>query len=86
MRLGIDGLSRLAQDHLKQHIGNGCAYIFSNKARNRLKALLWDGTGVRTANDAYTLVGLLGLIKILHFLSYQNSIGSGSLKELIGND
>ena len=46
MRLGIDGLSRLAQDHLKQNIGNGCCYVFSNRSRNRLKALLWDGTGV----------------------------------------
>ena len=46
MRLGIDGLSRLVQDHLKQNIGNGCCYVFSNRSRNRLKALLWDGTGV----------------------------------------
>ena len=46
MRLGMDGLSRLAQDHRKQNIGNGCCYVFSNKAHTRLKALLWDGTGV----------------------------------------
>jgi transposase len=46
MRLGMDGLSRLAQDHLKQNMGNGCADVFSNKAHTRLAALLWDGTGV----------------------------------------
>ena len=46
MRLGIDGLSRLVQDHLKQNIGNGFCYVFSNRSRSRLKALLWDGTGV----------------------------------------
>ena len=46
MRLGVDGLSRLARDRLKQHIGNGCCYVFSNRSRNRLKVVLWDGTGV----------------------------------------
>ena len=46
MRLGIDGLSLLVQETLGKAPCDGSAYAFRNKRSNRLKLLLWDGTGV----------------------------------------
>ena len=46
MRLGIDGLSLLVQEALGKAPCDGSAYAFRNKRSNRLKLLLWDGTGV----------------------------------------
>ena len=46
MRLGIDGLSACIQGRLKSTPCSGGFYLFSNARRNRLKLLLWDGTGV----------------------------------------
>jgi transposase len=46
MRLGIDGLSLLVQEALGKAPCDGSAYAFRNKRSNRIKLLLWDGTGV----------------------------------------
>ncbi len=46
MRLGTDGLSALVQTRLATSPCAGAAYLFMNARRNRLKLLLWDGTGV----------------------------------------
>lgn len=46
MRLGIEGLSRRLQSGLAHAPGDGRAYVFRNRSGNRLKLLLWDGTGV----------------------------------------
>jgi transposase len=46
MRLGIDGLSLRVQQALGATPCNGSAYAFCNKRGNRLKLLVWDGTGV----------------------------------------
>ena len=46
MRLGIDGLSARLQNSLGRAPCDGSAYAFINRARTRLKVLLWDGTGV----------------------------------------
>ena len=46
MRLGIDGLSRLVQDALGKAPCDGSAYGFCNARGNRVKLLIWDGTGV----------------------------------------
>jgi transposase len=46
MRLGIDGLSLRVQEALGGSPCNGAAYVFSNRRRNRLKLIGWDGNGV----------------------------------------
>jgi transposase len=46
MRRGIDGLSLLVQEALGKAPCDGSAYAFRNKRSNRIKLLLWDGTGV----------------------------------------
>lgn len=46
MRLGTDSLSARIQNALGKSPCDGSAYAFSNRRRNRLKLLVWDGTGV----------------------------------------
>jgi len=46
MRRGIDGLSLIVQQTLDHSPCAGSAFVFCNRAGNRIKVLLWDGTGV----------------------------------------
>jgi transposase len=46
MRRGIDGLSSIVQQVLGQSPCSGSAFIFRNRAGNRLRLLVWDGNGV----------------------------------------
>jgi transposase len=46
MRAGIDGLSQRVQNSLGRTPCDGSAYAFRNRRQNRLKLLVWDGTGV----------------------------------------
>ena len=46
LRRGIDGLSAIVQQALEQSPCAGSAFVFRNRAGNRLKLLLWDGNGV----------------------------------------
>ncbi len=46
MRMGIDGLSLKIQQTLGQSPGGGTAHAFRNRSGNRIKLLMWDGTGV----------------------------------------
>jgi transposase len=46
MRRGLDGLSAIVQHSLGHSPGAGSAFIFRNRAGNRLRLLLWDGNGV----------------------------------------
>ena len=46
LRRGIDGLSSIVQQALGKAPGSGSAFVFRNRAGNRLKVLLWDGNGV----------------------------------------
>lgn len=46
MRIGIDGLSLRVQQALGRAPCDGTAYVFSNRRRNRLKLVCWDGCGV----------------------------------------
>ena len=46
MRRGIDGLSVLVEQALQRSPCAGSAFVFCNRAGNRIKVLLWDGSGV----------------------------------------
>jgi transposase len=44
-RYGIDRLRQLALQVVKQNPQEGHLFCFSNRTRNRLRLLWWDGTG-----------------------------------------
>ncbi len=46
IRAGIDGLSLRIQNTLGRSPCDGTAYAFRNRRQNRVKLLVWDGTGV----------------------------------------
>ena len=46
MRKGFDGLYGLVRDHLGQDAQSGHLFLFTNRGRTRLKALVWDGSGL----------------------------------------
>ena len=46
MRKGFEGLHGLVRDHLGQDPLSGHVFLFTNKPRTRLKALVWDGSGL----------------------------------------
>ena len=46
MRKGFEGLFGLVRDHLRLDPLSGHLFLFANQNHTRLKALLWDGTGL----------------------------------------
>jgi transposase len=46
MRKGFDGLFGLVRDHLGQDPLSGHLFLFTNRTKTRLKALVWDGSGL----------------------------------------
>ena len=46
MRKGFDGLFGLVRDKLGQDPLSGHLFLFINRPHTRLKALLWDGSGL----------------------------------------
>lgn len=49
MRKSFNGLSALVQEHLKANPYDGALYRFTNKSRNRIKIIFWDGSGLWVA-------------------------------------
>lgn len=45
LRKGFDGLSVLVQEVLKEDPFSGQCFVFKNRRSNRVKLLMWDGTG-----------------------------------------
>ena len=46
MRKGFDGLYGLVRDHLGHDPLSGHLFLFTNRSRTRVKALVWDGSGL----------------------------------------
>jgi transposase len=49
MRKQFNGLWAMAAQTLKEDPFSGALFVFTNKERNRVKILCWDGTGVWVA-------------------------------------
>lgn len=45
-RKSFNGLHALVQETLQQDPTSGFLFVFTNKSRNRLKILFWDGSGL----------------------------------------
>lgn len=46
MRKGFEGLFGLVRDYLGQDPLSGHLFLFSNRSRTRIKAIVWDGSGL----------------------------------------
>src|SRR5215211_566503 len=46
MRKGFEGLFGIVRDHLGQDPLSGHLFLFTNRTRTRIKALVWDGSGL----------------------------------------
>lgn len=46
MRKGFEGLYALVREPLGQDPLSGHLFLFTNRSRTRLKAVVWDGTGL----------------------------------------
>ena len=46
IHVNSDGLYGLVRDHLGQDPQSGHVFLFTNRSRTRLKALVWDGSGL----------------------------------------
>ncbi len=49
MRKSFNGLHAVVTEHLNGDPSRGALYVFTNKRKNRIKILFWDGTGLWVA-------------------------------------
>jgi transposase len=45
-RKGMDGLAAVVKEHLRADPFSGAIYVFRAKRADRVKLILWDGTGL----------------------------------------
>lgn len=46
LRKAFDGLASIVEDELKRDLYDAVVVLFCNRARNRIKAIYWDGSGL----------------------------------------
>lgn len=46
LRRGFEGLALLVREELKENECSSQIFVFTNKRRNRIRLLYWDGTGI----------------------------------------
>ena len=69
MRKQFNGLWALAKEKLAEDPFSGALFVFTNKDKDRVKILCWDGTGVwvaakRLEEGRFTWPALAGVAKI----------------------
>ena len=57
-RKGMDGLTALVQEHLREDPFSGAVFVFRSKRADRVKLVWWDGSGLclfakRLENDRF---------------------------------
>lgn len=86
MRAGIDGLSQRIQTTLGRTPCDGSAYAFRNRRQNRLKLLIWDGTGVWLCQRRLHQGHFTWPSTNTPYLPSPMCNGDGSLRGSIGSD
>ena len=46
LRKAFEGLASIVEDELKRDLYDAVVVLFCNRARNRFKAIYWDGSGL----------------------------------------
>lgn len=85
MRAGTDTLTQYVQNELNAAWHDGAAFVFTNKARSRIKVLRWDKHGVWLCTRRLHREASAGPGKVMaHGISHRMSF-TGSSVALTGN-